>query len=77
MAENTLKHGCGAINIDATRVGVGHHLPLGKLTSKRLSEDGGLGAGSGREGRGRFLLHDLLRGDGLLTLSLLTLRAVG
>ena len=50
VAENTLKHGCGAINIDATRVGVGHHLPLGKLTSKRLSEDGGLGAGSGREG---------------------------
>jgi len=51
VAENTLKHGCGALNIDATRIGLGHHLPLGKLTSKRLSGDGGLGAGSGREGK--------------------------
>ena len=50
VAENTLKHGCGAINIDATRIGTGHHLPLGKITSKRLAGDGGLGAGSGREG---------------------------
>ena len=51
VAENTLKHGCGAINIDATRIGTGHHLPLGKVTSKRLAGDGGLGAGSGREGK--------------------------
>ena len=44
VTENTLKHGCGAINIDGTRIG------LGKVTSKRLAGDGGLGAGSGREG---------------------------
>ena len=50
VVDNTLKHGCGGINIDATRIGTGHHLPLGKVTSKRLAGDGGLGAGSGREG---------------------------
>ena len=56
VAENTLKHGCGALNIDATRIGSGHHLPLGKVTSKKLAGDGGLGAGSGREGeRGGFI----------------------
>lgn len=56
VADNTLKHGCGAINIDATRIGSGHHLPMGKVTSKKLAGDGGLGAGSGREGeRGGFI----------------------
>jgi len=56
VAENTLKHGCGSINIDASRIGSGHHLPLGKVTSKKLAGDGGFGAGSGREGeRGGFI----------------------
>ena len=50
VAKNALKHGCGAINIDDTRIGTGHHLPMGKVTSKKLAGDGGLGAGSGREG---------------------------
>ena len=73
VAENTLKHGCGAINIDATRIGTGHHLPLGKVTSKRLAGDGGLGAGSGREGNreafiprpaeGRWPANFILIGD--------------
>jgi site-specific DNA-methyltransferase (adenine-specific) len=73
VAENTLKHGCGAINIDDTRIGTGHHLPLGKVTSKRLAGDGGLGAGSGREGKrenftprfadGRWPANFILIGD--------------
>ena len=73
VAENTLKYGCGAINIDDTRIGTGHHLPLGKLTSKRLADDGGLGAGSGREGNreafiprpaeGRWPANFILIGD--------------
>ncbi len=50
VAANTLKHGCGGLNIDASRIGSGHHLPAGRVTSKRLAGDGGLGAGAGREG---------------------------
>ena len=50
VAANTLKHGTGGLNIDASRIGSGHHLPAGRVTSKRLAGDGGLGAGAGREG---------------------------
>ncbi len=69
VAENTLKHGCGAINIDATRVGTEARTYKGSGKSEMVYSESRAGMSDGRgkemefKVEGRWPANFILLGD--------------